>query len=340
MPFFNFMKKLIVFILSIIIILTGCKRNDIYGNNVPISKDGFYFDTIITISIYGETKEKSERVIEDCFTIAQEMENKLSKTVTNSDIYNINNNLNSFVEVSEDTITVINTAIKYSTLSNGMFDITMGNVINLWDFEEGVLPDESDIKRELSEVNYKNISINNNTVCLSGTNVSLDVGGIAKGYIADKMKEYLLSQDIDCAIINLGGNVDVIGTKPDNSPFNVGIANPDDDSKALVSVECEDLSVVTSGTYQRYFEKDGISYHHILDTKTGFPVKNNIKSVTVISKSSIDCDALSTTCFLLGKEKGLKLIEEIDNTECIFILDDNSVVPSSGMGKSIGYTFL
>lgn len=154
----------------------------------------------------------------------------------------------------------------------------------------------------------------------------IDLGAIAKGYIADQVKTYLKKQGIKHAIINLGGNVDVIGTKPDGSKYNIGIQKPFDESgEAITSVQLKDQTVVTSGIYERYFKKNGKLYHHILDPRTGYPCENNLYSVSIITDSSTKADALSTTCFLLGYEKGMELIQSMDGVEAIFITDDEKV---------------
>lgn len=330
------MKKLLLIILSLII-LTACQRNDIIGNNTPASKEGFYFDTIIQISIYGGNRNNNEKILEECFGLADELEKKLSLSIDESDISKINNNAPEFVNVSIDTISLLEKAIFYSELSDGIFDVTMGNVISMWDFTgEGKVPDLEELKKKSSYANYKNIEINKDSVRLLEPDSSIDLGGIAKGYIADKMREFLMDKGIESAIINLGGNVDIIGTKPDGSDFNVGIQNPkSEESDAIVLMNAKDMSIVTSGTYQRYFEIDGIRYHHILDKKTGMPIQNGISSVTIITEHSVDADALSTVCFLLGKDKGHKLIEDIDGTEAMFIDDNNNISFSTGCEKYI-----
>jgi len=176
--------------------------------------------------------------------------------------------------------------------------------------------------------------LQNNTIQISNENTMLDVGGIAKGYVADKLKEYLVEHGVKNAIIDLGGNVLLIGSKPDNSYFNIGIAKPfAENSDTIAIVRTNDKSIVTSGNYQRYFYKEDKLYHHILNPQTGYPVDNELTSVTIISDKSIDGDALSTSCFVLGIEESLRLIESIDGIEVIFIDKNNTITLSSGLSQ-------
>ena len=165
-----------------------------------------------------------------------------------------------------------------------------------------------------------------NTVRLTDPHAAIDVGGIAKGYIADRVKEYLKKQGVKHAIINLGGNVLAMGGRLDGSDYNIGIQKPFDNAgEPITSVRISSKSVVTSGTYQRYFEAGGKLYHHILDPHTGLPCENNLHSVTIITDSSLTADALSTTCFLLGLDKSLQLIDQLDNVDAVFITKDNKI---------------
>ena len=157
----------------------------------------------------------------------------------------------------------------------------------------------------------------------------IDLGGIAKGYIADRLKEYLEKEGIEHATINLGGNVLTIGTKPDGSDYKIGIQKPfAADGEVLEVLSVHDRSVVSSGDYERYFEKDGVIYHHILDPQSGWPVQNDLDQVTILSDSSADGDALSTTCYVLGLEKGMKLIQEMDDVEAIFVTKEGEIYRS------------
>ena len=178
---------------------------------------------------------------------------------------------------------------------------------------------------------YEKLEVEGNKILFSDDGTTIDLGAIAKGFIADRMKEYLLDQGVKSAIINLGGNVLCVGANGKN-PFRIGIQRPYASHNETVGVvEVEDMSVVSSGVYERHFEKDGINYHHILNPETGYPYENGLTAVTILSRQSVDGDGLSTTCFSLGLEKGMELIDSLDNAWAVFITDDGELHYSEGM---------
>ena len=316
------LKQLTAVLLSTVLLLSGCSASSTQDR---LTYTDTLFDTVINVTLYDNSDED---VLDGCKELCQKYDKLFSKSDEDSDISRINNAGGEPVEVSEDTITLIKKGIYYSELSDGAFDITIGAVSNLWDFKSGEhnVPDKAKVKEAASHVNYKNISIQNNTVQLSDSKAAIDVGAIAKGYIADRLKDYLKDEGVKNAVIDLGGNILTIGSKPDGSDYNIGIQKPfDENGTPITSVKISDKSMVTTGIYQRYFETDGKLYHHILDPQTGYPCENNLYSVTMITDSSLTADALSTTCFLLGYEEGMKLINQLDNVDAVFITDDNEL---------------
>lgn len=305
-------------LLSISLILSGCTA----ATNKPIEKTGIHFDTVINIKIYDSDDTS---LLEQCFQYCEEFEQTVSRTIETSEIYQINHSNGSPVEVSDTTLELLEKGIEYGNLTNGKFDITIAPLSALWDFKNnpGIIPDEHDIQEALSHINYKNIMIEGNTITLTDPESAIDLGGIAKGYMADRLKEFLICEGVESALINLGGNMLAIGTKPDGSEFNIGIQKPfDEQGAAITAVKTNDSSVVSSGVYERYFEIDNTIYHHILDPETGYPYDNNLLSVTILSETSVDGDALSTACFALGLEEGMKLVDSLNNVDAIFITDD------------------
>ena len=332
----------LVLLLTLCLFMSSCKTAE-----KKVSKNGFYFDTIITITLYG-TEDSS--YIDDCFQLADNYEHTFSNTIKDSDISKINAADGSFVTVSEETIALLQDAMEYCNISNGKFDVTIGELSDLWNFSEiaknlqsvdneadpSVLPDGKSIQEALSHVDYENIEIRDSRVRLKDPKAKLDVGGIAKGFIADKIKEYLNQQGITRGVISLGGNVLTLGQKKDGV-YTIGIQKPfAETGTALAALSVKDASVVTSGIYERYYRINGKLYHHILDTATGYPVDNNLQQVTIISKSSMDGDALSTTCFALGLDKGMALIEHTNGVEAVFVTDDGKIHQSSGIGGDSG----
>jgi thiamine biosynthesis lipoprotein len=218
-------------------------------------------------------------------------------------------------------------------MTNGAIDPTILPLSDLWNFgENDSVPSSKAIADSLFNVGYENVIIDKatNTVTLTNSNAGIDLGFIAKGYIADKMKEYLLSNGVESALINLGGNVLTIGNKPDGSPYVLGIQEPFSDGQSSIpNVSIRDKSLVTSGVYERYFYEDNILYHHILDTKTGYPIDNDLFGVTILSESSMEGDAYSTICLCLGLEDGMKVIEKTEGLEALFITNDMELHYSS-----------
>lgn len=312
------MKKifsgLILFIL-ISLLTVGC------GKTQPISKYDFCLDTICSVAIYDSD---DEALLEESFKIIRNYEKMLSATVSGSDIYNINNSEGEKVEVADETAYLISKSVHISAITDGAFDITIYPVSLLWDFKSGksAFPEEADLKEALSHVGYENIVIEGNSVTLKDPDAKLELGAIAKGYIADKVCEMLKSRGVTSALINLGGNVAAIGTLPDGRDFKVGVKKPFDAENNVIKVlGIKDAAVATSGIDERYFEYNGEIYHHILDTKTGYPVNNGVSQVSVVSELAEDADVLSTVLFILGEDEGKKTLEldEFRGSEAFFI---------------------
>ncbi|SFR63443.1 FAD:protein FMN transferase [Anaeromicropila populeti] len=329
------MKKLIIlFIICFTLLLSGCEKLSLSTKNQssdePVSDTQFAFNTFVTITLYDTTDTS---LLEQCFSLCREYENKFSRTLESSELWNLNHSTLYQTTLSDDLESLLEKGMYYSQLSDGSFDITIGAVSQLWDFtaESPVLPEEKEIQAHLPFVNYKTISIENHQLIKENTNTVIDLGAIAKGYIADKLKQFLLENGVKSGMINLGGNILCIGEKPDGEPFKIGIQKPfEDRNETICAVEISDLSVVSSGIYERYFKANGVLYHHILNPLTGYPVENNLISVTIISKNSVDGDALSTLCFSKGLKNGLELINSLSDTYAVFITDDYELHFSEG----------
>lgn len=327
----------LIFFGTACLLFTGCKRNI-----DPISRTGFYFDTVIQVTLY-DTEDTT--VLDGCFELAETYEQLFSATVEGSDVWNINHGGGEAVIVSKETASILSTAIDYAIMTNGAFDPTIRPVSELWPFgseDEPRVPADADIREALLHVSYKNIRINYDdttkmaqsgvcSVSLGDADAAIDLGAVAKGYIADQMKEYLLSRNVHSACISLGGNVLVIGEKPDHSPFRIGIQKPfAPEGTSLGTVEIRDTSMVTSGIYERCFYEKDVFYHHILDTATGYPVDNELAAVTILCPSSTKADILSTACMCLGLSEGRHFLEGFPDTEYMLITKDGTRYCSDG----------
>lgn len=283
-----------------------------------ITKSDFVLNTVATITLYDNNDEK---LIDESFDLCRHYESLFSRTDENSEIYKLNHR--EISEVSDETSELISEGLYYSKLSDGAFDITIEPLSSLWNFssDSPSVPSTQDIETAQKKIDYTAVTVSGNTVTFSNDYTRIDLGAIAKGWIADRVKDLLVSRGVKRAIINLGGNVLCIGGKTATEGFKIGIQYPFKEG-SIASVTVSDLSVVTSGIYERDFEQDGKLYHHILNPKTGYPYDNGLLSVTIIGANSGICDALSTTCFALGRDAGTALIEGMDGYYAIFITDD------------------
>ena len=303
-------------------------------------RTGFYFDTVIAISLYDR---KDPAILDACMQKCAHYEDLLSAQKKNSDVWNINHSAPQAVKVSPETLTLAKTALHYAKLSEGAFDPTIGRLSDLWNFTgdpPGPVPGPKQLKELASHVGFEKLKIDEDasTIALTDKEAALDLGGIAKGFIADELKSYLLAQGVHSAIINLGGNVLLVGGKTTSSTFSdfaVGIQEPFGATGDFAAVvEAQDKSIVSSGTYERYFKNGDKLYHHLLNPKTGYPVQNGLSGVTIVSDRSVDGDALSTTCFILGEKKGMQLVNSLPDTEVMFIHTDGSLSYSKNFPRA------
>jgi len=291
----------------------------------------FLFDTVIEIRAYCE-----QALVDEAARRCEFFERSFSRTKEGSDIHTLNNAAGAPVTVQPETAQIISQALAFCKESDGLFDITIGAVTPLWDFVEGTIPDPAVLAEAVTHIDYRTVRVSGNTVTLDDPRAALDLGGIAKGFIADDIARLLREGGCTSGLINLGGNVYALGSKPDGSPWNVGIQDPNATSGTVVArVEAIDHSVVTSGMYERSFERDGVLYHHILDPQTGYPVSSDLKSTTIISQESIDGDAFSTIAFLMGKDKAYALLEESPDKEGILVDDTGQLLATSKADYSL-----
>ncbi|HUX19952.1 MAG TPA: FAD:protein FMN transferase [Spirochaetia bacterium] len=314
------------------LVLVGCAGNQAK----PESKTDFVLDTACTITIYDKAPQDT---LTKAFDLLRHVNSTMTIDGTDSELIDVNNAAGLHpVEVSADTYGVIKDGLYYSRLTDGAFDITVGPLVKLWGIGRGgdSVPPQAKIREALSLVDYRNVALDDAThsVYLKRKGMVIDLGGIAKGYAGEAVEELLQKGAVRHAIVDLGGNIIAIGTKVDGSLWRIGIQDPDRARGSYIGVvSVENKAVVTSGKYERYFVYKGKRYHHILSTKTGFPVENGIASVTIISANSTTADALSTSLFLLGVQKGISLIDSIDQTEAIIVTEDKKIYVSGGLNE-------
>ncbi|MCM1566822.1 MAG: FAD:protein FMN transferase [Dehalobacter sp. 4CP] len=305
--------KILLFLL-IIIGLSSWQGYEYYQRNVNYQETKLFFDTEVYVEAHGWGAKKT---VTEALGIMEELDSKLNKFSPHSEIYAINIHAGEQpVTVSELTFDVIEQSLKIADLSNGAFDPTIGPLAKLWKFGERdssdkFVPSQEQITKTIQLVDYKKVILNKEqkTVFLVKKGMSLDLGAIAKGYAVSKALETFKSRNILSGMVSAGGNIYAIGKKDGGTPWHIGIRDPLNKGQIIGYVVLENLTIDTSGNYERFFTVDGIQYSHILDPRTGYPSKE-VSGCTVVTENPIMADALATAAFVLGPEKGLQLIEK------------------------------
>ncbi|MCC3144042.1 FAD:protein FMN transferase [Halanaerobium sp. Z-7514] len=326
-------KKLIfllVIVISSFLIITGCGRDS--GADIQSAEDNsFIMNTLVQMRAHGEN---AEIAVEESMDRIREIEYLMSRTLEASEVSQINDNPGEFIEISEETQKVIAESLYFAELSSGKFDPSIGPIVDLWGIgtEEARVPSQAEIEEVLEFVDYNNLEIEDNRARVTKEGVKIDLGGIAKGYAADEVREIVKKHDVPSAFINIGGNVLVVGNNVDGSKWRIGIQDPRRGrGNVMAIVESKDQTIVTSGDYERYFEEDGEHYHHIFDPESGYPARTGLLSVTIITDLSLDADALSTIAYVKGLEAGMKFVEDIADVDAMFITEELDVHLSSGL---------
>lgn len=331
-------KLVLILLLPLLLGLVSCSKPPVE----PQSQSFLMLGTVCKITIYDQP---SEEAFKEAFSRIRDIEAKMSLHTQTSEIAKINAKAGlEPVAVSEDTFTVIEKALEIAMLSNGAFDPTIAPLVMAWDIagDNPRRPPEEELQSLLPLIGYQHVVLDADelTVYLPKEGMALDLGGIAKGYAADEAAEILRSHGVKQAIVNLGGNVLTLGRKSDDTLWRIGVQDPEESRGAYaIIVQLDDTSLVTSGPYERFLVLEGETYHHILDTKTGYPVESDFTSASIITKSSLLADALSTSVYALGYEKGMEMINSLEDVEAIFFTEDKQILLSSGakQGK-IAYT--
>lgn len=327
------MKKILIFLsLIAVFIFTACQKDD--ESNISSSRDLFAMDTFMTIKAYGTNREAA---LSAASLKIVELENKLSVTNDKSDVWMINHSYGAQTEVSNDTANIISYALKISEKTSGALDPTIYPVLREWGFTTGEykIPDSQRIKELLDKTDYRKVNISKNMVTLPDE-MLIDLGAISKGYTSDEVADILRENNVSSAIINLGGNVQTVGSKPDGSDWRVSIRDPFDESSQMCIISVSDKAVITSGDYERYFiGEDGKKYCHIIDPTDGYPADNGLVSVTVISENGILCDCLSTALFIKGKEEAYLYWKENSGFEMILVDTEKKIYITEGISNNI-----
>lgn len=316
-------------------ILTACSPGS-QGKEQVTEVEGFAMGTVISQKVYGPNGQKA---VEETTARINYLESLLTFNAQEGDIFKLNANAGKQkVELNPITIEILKKAQQVAELSNGAFDVTVGPVVKSWGIgtDQERVPTQEELNKLLPLINYKDLEVDGNSAGLKRPGQMVDLGGIAKGYAGDEAIKIYKRNGIKSGFINLGGNVVTLGSKPDGSPWTVGIRNPRPKApmsgqQIVGTVTVTDKAVVTAGDDQRFFELDGKRYHHIIDPHTGYPAQSDLMSVTLITDSSFDADALDTAVFILGLEKGKKLIQQYGGVEAVFITTDKKIYVTDGL---------
>ena len=317
------MKKVFLsFLLILLPCLAACAPQ---GGKVSASL--FAMDTYLQLDIYGSQTDLDAAEAE-----IQRLDRLFSSTAPESDISRINNAGTAVID--DDTLGLLSRSLELCELTDGYLDITVYPIVERWGFisKNYSVPERGELESLLKNVDYKRVSLNSAEILPEG--FKLDLGAVAKGYTADKLKELLKSRGVGSAVLNLGGSVLAYGKKPNGEDWRVGITDPADTEKYMGVIGCSDKTVVTSGDYERYFERDGKRYCHIIDPKTGYPADNGITSVTVVSDDGTKNDALSTALFVMGADKAREFIAADGSFDCVILTADKKAYITEGLTDS------
>lgn len=312
------MKKRVFTLFIVLSMLCGCSS---LKNS---SQDFFAMDTFMNISVWSSSKSDADTILSNAKKKVNELSNRLSRQISSSSIAKLNSANGEPVTLDDDAYNALKQAVELAKFTGGAFDPTTAVLSDLWGIgtDSPTVPSDEQITEALTHVGYENIVFleDNQVKLLNGAQV--DLGGIGKGYATD-----LVTKDISTPILaSLGGNIGAYGENPnsDNGLWSIGLADPDNNSSYIASIKIKDLSIVTSGDYERYFEQDGVRYHHIFDPKTGYPAQNELRAVTVIDRNSTRADALTTALLVMGLDEGIKFCKDND-INAVFITKEHKI---------------
>ena len=315
--------------------LFSCARTEI-----PMSRTEYVLGTSCSITVHDHATKET---LDACFSRLHEIDLRMSVNAPGSELDEVNAAAGArAIHVTEDVFMVMKRALELARISGGLFDPTVGPLVKLWGIntDHARVPAIAEIAGARSLIDWRKVVLDDaaQTVFLSRPGMSLDVGGVAKGFAADEAARILSTRGVRAALIDLGGNILAMGKKPGGIPWRIGVQNPDAPRGTYFGIATVvNKTLVTSGVYERFFWKNGKRYHHIMDTRTGYPIDNGIASVTVITDKSFDADGVTLTLFSLGPAKGLELGKKL-GVEVIMVMADHRIYASEGAKKIFAVT--
>ena len=339
----RFLKQAIALTLALMMLLLAGCAGGAGQESESASRSVFAMDTVMDVTAYGPNAEAAAVAAVDRIT---ELEQAFSVTIDGSDIDAVNHAYGKSVEVSSDTAALLQDALHYCMLTHGALDVSVYPVLKAWGFTTQTyrVPKADELQDLLARVDYAKVQCDGNTVTLPA-GMEIDLGSVAKGYTGDQIMQIFRDRGVTSGMVSLGGNVQTLGSKPDGSPWRIAVQNPLGDGYVGV-IEVSNEAVVTSGGYERYFERDGEIYWHIIDPATGAPAKNGVISATIVSESGTRCDALSTALFILGRDGAETYWRTHGDFDYLLVLDDGTIVVRRGgadraaVGSDRAYPYL
>lgn len=311
----------------VLMTVTGCGSTPVPEKETV---EIFAMDTIMDLTVYGESASK---LLTEARQLVQKYEGLFSVNTRTSDVAKLNQSSGRVVQVSPETYELIQKSIEISKKTEGLFDISIYPLVRAWGFtkEEYRVPEPEELGRLLEKVDASKIRLEPDNRVTLPEGMEIDLGGIAKGYLSQKLTELFREGGAQAAVVSLGGNVQTFGKKPDGTPFMVGITDPSDGTSVLGTIRIGEKAVITSGSYQRYFEKDGKKYHHIIDKRTGAPAQSDLMSVTVIGEDGVTADSLATALFVMGKEKAVQFAASHPEIQLVLVDTKSQIWTSEGI---------
>lgn len=325
--------KRIALILLMLPLLVGWASPHMY------QKTTLLMDTLIAITVVSDDEAKANAAIEDAFATISATEKAISFWTTDSDIAAIGKSSGvAPVKVGPITLALVEDSLVVASKSDGAFDPTVGTLMRLWDFKKSIMPTDAQIAEKMPLVDYKGVIVDHAkmTVFLKKTGMAFDTGGIAKGFGVDRAVDTLKARGITSGLVTIGGEIRGFGRKPDGAPWRVGIRNPrpkGKDDEVMATIDLDNMAISTSGDYERFFLKDGVRYHHIMDPKTGHPARG-FTSVSIVSERATTTDGFSTGIFVLGPKRGVQTVKR-EKLGCIAVLDNGETYVSDNLAGKV-----
>lgn len=311
-----------------LLLLPACAAPAEAGDSCQI--EVLAMDTIMTLTIYGENGRQGEKILRDAAGQIRALEGLLSVTDENSEIYRVNHSGGAPVSLSDDARDLLAEALSLCASTDGALDVSIYPLVRAWGFTTGEyrVPESGELEDLLPRTDYARISIEDGALTLP-EGMELDLGAVAKGYAGDRLMAFFAKKGVTSAIVSLGGSIQTLGAKPDGSPWRVAVQAPEGGYAGVLEVVGK--AVITSGGYQRYFERDGRTYIHIIDPATGYPVENDLASVTIVADSGTRGDGLSTALFVMGREGAADYWREHRDFEFVLLMKDGSAAVTEGL---------